>query len=258
MAFYRQIVAVSLGCLFLTVPLRAEAGAGAQMLRTWLSIHIIDNALFIFGPLALLFLFAYGFRAIVESQSDSALSNAGKSLQYGLVGFVIIALSSGFVSTFNKSDFDPLNASVLFGAGGGVDGIIAFIMSVASGIFALMMTVNGIRLVASQGESGEVDTLKKSLAGNIGGVVLMFGATAIVKSVAYNDESYVLEELGGLVQYLLTIIGVTSALAIIAAGVMLIVSVDESLKDRAKKIIIGTIISLALVMSSYTLIGVLL
>lgn len=254
----RRVATIAAALLLGLTPHHASAAAGAQLLRAWISTHIIDNALFVFGPLALLFLFVYGFRAIVESQSDSALTNAGKSLQYGLIGFVIIALSGGFVSSFNKNDVNPLNMSPLFGVGGGVDGILSFISEVTSAIFCLVMTINGIRLVASQGESGEVDKLKKSLAGNIGGVLLMIAATAIIKAVAYNEATYVLEEMGGFVQFLLTIIGITSALAIIGAGVMLIVSVDETMKDRAKKTIIGTAISLALVMSSFTLISVLL
>ena len=54
--------------------------------------------------------------------------------------------------------------------------------------------------------------------------------------------------------WMLTLIGFICVAALIAAGIMLIVSIDESLKDRAKRIVIGTLISLLIVVASYTLI----
>jgi hypothetical protein len=62
----------------------------------------------------------------------------------------------------------------------------------------------------------------------------------------------------GLLSLVLTLLGAASVLAMIVAGILLIVSVDEALKERAKKIVIGTIIALVLTLMSYALATVLL
>lgn len=43
-------------------------------------------------------------------------------------------------------------------------------------------------------------------------------------------------------------------IALIVAGIMLIISIDESLREKAKSIVIGTLITLVFVLASYTLI----
>jgi hypothetical protein len=43
--------------------------------------------------------------------------------------------------------------------------------------------------------------------------------------------------------------------AVIVAGVMLLVSVDEGLKDRAKKTISGAIIGIVIILSSFAIVN---
>jgi len=61
-------------------------------------------------------------------------------------------------------------------------------------------------------------------------------------------------ELAGIARFLLTIFGALAVIGILAAGVMLIVSVDESLKDKAKKLVIACMIALVIVIASYGII----
>lgn len=53
---------------------------------------------------------------------------------------------------------------------------------------------------------------------------------------------------------MLTLLGFLAAIALIVAGIMLIISIDESLRDKAKSIVIGTLITLVVVFCCYTLI----
>src|SRR5690606_33535568 len=57
-------------------------------------------------------------------------------------------------------------------------------------------------------------------------------------------------EIGGIVEFLLTIIGALAVLGFIVAGFMLVVSTDESLKDRAKKAIFATVVTMIIVLAS--------
>ena len=92
------------------------------------------------------------------------------------------------------------------------------------------------------------------MAMHIGGVVLMLISRGIVLSVA-KDTKYILDEMAGFIQFIAGIIGIMSVLAMVAAGILLIVSVDEGLKDRAKENVVGTIVTLVVAIASYSMIA---
>lgn len=242
------IVPLALFCLLM--PDSVFAASGARAFAAFVQLHIISNAIYIFQPLSVAFLFYYGYKMIVDSDNDSALSDATKSFILVLIGFGIIALAGSIALSLQTNSFAPI-----FGSGGGFDQLLIFITTAAGGAFTLVLTISGMRLVASQGESGEADKLKKTMAMHIGGVILMMFSRAIVLAVTQKDTSYILDEIAGFVQFVLGIIGILSVLAMIAAGILLIVSVDEALKDRAKKTVTGTIITLVVVIASYSLIA---
>ncbi len=246
----RHLPAISLLALLLCVPQYAAAAAGAQELAAFIQLHIIENALVIFEPVAILFLFYYGYRMVLDSDNDNALGDAAKSFIYVLIGFGIIALTGSIALSLQTSNLSPI-----FGSGGGIDQLLLFISTAAGGAFTLVLTISGLRLVASQGESGEADKLKKTMAMHIGGVVLMLISRGIVLSVTQKDTKYILDEMAGFIQFVLGIIGIMSVLAMVAAGILLIVSVDEGLKDRAKKTVVGTIVTLVVVIASYSMIA---
>ena len=95
----------------------------------------------------------------------------------------------------------------------------------------------------------------KILIMNCIGVALMLVAETIVATIATGSTALAGNEIIGVVNFLLTIFGVACVIAIIIAGVYLIISVDESYRDRAKQVIIGTTIALVTILASYTLIA---
>jgi uncharacterized membrane protein YozB (DUF420 family) len=84
------------------------------------------------------------------------------------------------------------------------------------------------------------------------GVAISLVAFAIVHAVADNDPGLLVEEMKGIILFLLTIFGTLCVVALIVAGVFLVISFDESLKDRAKKVVIGTLTALVFVLVCYT------
>ena len=88
--------------------------------------------------------------------------------------------------------------------------------------------------------------------------MLIFLADVGMRAVgaADNGQLIIIQELAGLANFILELIAAVSIIAILVAGILLIISVDESLKDRAKRIITGTLITLVIVIASYTLINI--
>ena len=250
MALSRRFAALLSLAILLIVPEAGFAGAGAQALAAFIALHIISNGRVTFEGVAVVCVFYFGFRMILEAYKEEAFTNAQNSFIYAAAGFMIIAISQAFVNAFyaQSAGADP---SVL---NDGINSVTSFILTVMSGVMVLMVTIDGLRMIASQGDASERTRIIKLLIMHCIGVAISLLAFAIVHAVADNDAGLLVEEMKGLILFLLTIMGTLCVVALITAGVFLVISIDESLKDRAKKVVIGTLTVLAFVLVSYTVI----
>ncbi len=232
----------------LTVPEFCHGAAGAVALSAFIQDHIITQALFAFGGVAAAAIFYYAIRMIVEAYNEKSITDITQSFIYVFIGFVVIAISSAFANSFGLGSIAPGNLAP------GLQSVSDFIISGAAGAFTLMVVLAGLRMITSQGEEAEFDKWRKVLIGNCVGVMIMLTAFFVAHAVFDINSGLIVEEMRGIGLFLLTIIGFACIVALIIAGVLLIISIDESLKDRAKRAIIGTLISLLIVMAAYTLI----
>ena len=221
--------------------------ASGSSMCAFIQDHIITQGLTAFYGIAAAFIFYYAVRIVLQAWEDKTLGEATTTFIHAFVGFCVIALSAAFANAFHLA----VNPSQL---NGGIASISTFIITAAAGVFVLMVVIAGMRMITTQGDSGAFQKWTKVLVYNCVGVVIMFIAFFIVHAVTDVNSGLIVEELRGLALFLLTIIGFTCVLALIIAGIFLIISIDESYKDRAKKIIIGTLIALLIVVSIYTLI----
>jgi hypothetical protein len=234
------------------VPQICLAGPGAQAVAAYISTHIIDEALLAFFGIAAAAAFYYAVRMIVTASSEGTYTELSNSFIHLFAGFAVIACTGAIVSAF----YHPGGGTVTPGdLNLGISSISNFIVTGSAGIFTLMAVISGIGMVTSQGDEAAFGKWRKVLIGNIVGVVIMVLAEFIVNAVMLKNAGIAAEELKGIAVFLLTLIGFVSVLALIVAGILLIVSIDESLRDRSKRIIIGTLITLGIVMSCYTLIS---
>lgn len=223
----------------------AQAAALANFLESFLLTQVMIAA----GGVILLFVFYYGARMIFESQNESAITDARKSFINALVGFAVLAAMYPLRLAFVTGDaFNPVNTAILIPE---FTNLRSYIIVVAEGIFVLMMTLHAFRLLTSRGDEGETDKVRKALIMNILGAVLILLANVIVTAVMGGDAGMIAVELAGIAGFMITLIGGIAVLALIVAGILLIVSVDESLKERAKKIVGGSIIAIIIALVSY-------
>lgn len=257
MRYQKLCLRASVAATLLAVPGTCFAAAGAQGLAAFIEVHLINQTLVAFWGVSAAAMFYYAVRMILESQSDQAYTDISDSFIYVFVGFSVIATASAFAAALFTPglSIDPYTDVNPLIAQDGLYSVANFIITMSAGIFVLIVVAAGLRMVATQGDQGEFDKWKKLLVSNVIGVMIMFLAEAIVTGIRQNvTPDLLVHEMAGLAIFLLTLLGFLSVLALIVAGVLLIVSVEESLKDRAKRTVIGTLISLAIVLASYTLI----
>lgn len=257
MGFKKRFLPASLpfAALLLT-PTTCFAGAGATYLVRLVQFSILPEIMTAFWGISYAAVFYYAVRMVLEAHKDEAGKDLTNSFIYVLVGFAIIACAGAFATAFGLgglsndavTDVTPLTLDV------GIKSIADFIIKMSSGIFILIIVLTGLRMIASQGEEANFDKWRKVLVANCLGVVMMMTAYFTIHAIADVNSEILINEMRGLILYMLTLIGFIAVAALIIAGIMLIVSVEESLKDRAKRIVIGTLISLLIVIACYTLI----
>lgn len=245
-----------LGTALLLIPATGFAAAGAQALAVFIQSRIILQALLAFWGIAWAAMFYYAVRMVIDAQKDSAYTDAANSFIYAFTGFCIIATAGAFAAAFSTTGFSSgpatgVSPGILQGS---VTSVANFIIEMSAGIFVLMIVIAGIRMVTTQGEQGAFDKAKHLLAINCGGVALMLIAAAIVNGVFSTNSGFINEELRGIALFLLTLMGFLCVVALIIAGIYLVISIEDSYRDKAKKIVIGTLITLVAIFVIYSLI----
>lgn len=206
-----------------------------------------------FGILFAMLVF-YGFKLAVMSRSDSAMTDTMSALAHAFVGSVlvlgsiILAESFGTVGTIAPQ---PVEAGILAV-------VIGYIVQLVGAVLILNLVVQGFRMIAAT-DDGNVSAARTNMLQSIIGAAMVILAAPILQAVMPGSfSSGINEEIVGIANFLATIFGLMAALSIVVAGIMLVVSVDESLKDRAKSVITASIVALIVVMTSAGLINILL
>jgi hypothetical protein len=242
---------LALSSCVLLGPETAFAGTGAINLRNFIQLHIIEQAMIVFWAVAIGFVFWYALRMIVMSHSEQSYTDLMNSFIHVFVGFAVIALATTFATAFYGT-ISPGNLTVP------ILNVIGIIIRASEGIFVLMITIAGLRMLTTEGDEAEFHKWRKVLTNSaIGAMIMMIAnlSPAIASLFAGGNPTALNDEIVGLVKFMLTIVGTVSVLALIVAGILLIVSFDESYRDRAKRIIYGTLITLALVIGLYSIIN---
>lgn len=238
------------------LPTPCFAGAGAAYLSNLVQFGLLPELMAAFWGLAAGAVFYYAVRMVLEAQKEEAGKDLSNAFIFAITGFAIIACASAFASAFGVgvlstdavADVNPgiLDFSIM--------SVANFIIKMSAGVFVLIIVITGLKMIATQGESSNFDKWRKVLVANCIGVVMMLTAYFVIHAVSDINSAMLITEMRGLALWMLTIIGFVCVVALIIAGILLIVSIDESLKDRAKRIVIGTLISLLIVIACYTLI----
>lgn len=240
----------------LLAPSTCFAGAGADYLATFLLPFLLNEVMIAFWGVAAAAVFYYAVRMVIEAHKEEAGKDLMNSFIYVITGFAIIACAGAFAAAFGVgilsndviTDVKPLLLEA------SIKSIADFIIKASAGVFILIAVLTGLKMIATQGEQANFDKWRKVFVANCLGVVLMLTSYFIIHAVSDINSGLLITEMKGLALWMLTLIGFICVVALIIAGILLIVSIDETLKDRAKRIVIGTLIALVILVIAYTLI----
>ncbi len=199
----------------------------------------------VFAPLVFLMTVVYSLGLIIGSTDENSITEGRRAFLFALAG--------GFVIMFKMAIWDAVNpgggAIVDLGPLLPVADRVRTYVSVAGAAAAIgFVTVRAVRLMTAGSDDGVISSQRKLFLNAIVGVGLLLLADSIVKVALGEGTNTILsEEIIGIGNYILYILGALVVLSIVFAGFMLIISYDEGLQERAKKTIFNAVIVLIVI-----------
>lgn len=229
-------------------------GAGATGLSNYLLDKVVTTIEVGFVAIALIILFAAAVNMVIQSEQEDVVKQSRSAFIYVIAGGGVVAFARWFALAFAPTGptGDIVNTPVIDDA---ITQVLTFFKLILSILLSVNIVIQGVRLVTSQGEQEQTEKARKRLIlGFVGvGLVLLANTIAVSVNPQLGSTTTLALEIAGIANYLLTILGFVAVGAIVVAGILLILSVDDSLKDKAKMIVKGAVIALVAILVSYAL-----
>lgn len=231
-------------------------GGGAAGLSTYVFSRVIASIQVIFIAVAFVMYFYYAAALILWSHDETNVSESKTAYAHIITGGAIVSLAHLIVLSFSPVETGADIVHPLPIIGGFANALFYFKIILATAL-TYNLVLQGTRIIVAQG-TDELDQAKKRLLHGFVGVGIVLLANAIVVGVNPHvgaPSGAIAVEIRGIANYLLAIFGVLVVLAIIVAGIILVVSIDEQLKDRGKQIVKTSVIALAVVLAAFALVN---
>jgi hypothetical protein len=224
------------------------------------------GAQIVFLLAAMIMFTIYGVRLMMESSDDSTVSEVKSAYTYGIAGAGIVSLAGIIVTAVGQNAANNSGGLVQTAlvnttiAGPGPGSIVYYIRTIVGAAVAAVVVYQGIRLIILQGEESELEAQKKRFFHTLIGVAVITLASTIVSDFVptvgggTGNSGDLALQMVGIANFLMVIIGGLAVLAFIIGGLLLVISTDEALKDRAKKAMFTAVIGLIIVLCTYTII----
>lgn len=235
------------------------SGTGAEFVDTYLSTTGLLTLQICFVAVMVGMLFYYSSTLITKSLSgnESAISESKTAFTYAIAGSAVASFSVLIVGAFNVGlggnipNYDILD--IIFG------NIYTFFKVMLGIALTVNIVLQAFRLITSQGSDELTGRARKRLISGFLGVGVVLLANAFIVSVSPEGlgrtPNATIMQIAGVVNFLLTLVGAMTLGALLIAGLLLIISVDEGLKDTAKKIIRTSLFTLFLILLSFVILN---
>lgn len=245
----------SFGPLCAATGICTTAGSGFAGLQLYLGNVVVPALRMIFIGMGVMYVAWYALNMIINGSEEAVLSEQRKAFGYAAMGMGVVGLSTLIVNMFDAGN--TLVNPTLFATNTYI--VIDLITMVAGVFIVFIVGLSGFRIIVLQGNESEIEKQKKNFFhGLIGVPVLLVGRTIVEAIVPGSGgrSTDVIDEVVGMTQFLLEMSAGLAVVAIMGSGVLFIFSMgNDNLKQRARRILLSTIIILILIMFSYTLVA---
>ncbi len=229
-------------------------GGGANGLVNYLLLRVVVALEAGFVAVAIITLFLSAANMVIFAEQEDVVKQSRTQFVYAIAASAVVALARWVALAFSPES----TGSALVNTGlvnDAVGNVLTYMRLSLTILLVVNIVIQGIRMISSQGEQEQMDKARKRLIGSFIGAAFLLLANRIV--VAFNPQlgsSQVLAtEFAGIANYLIAFIGFGAVVVIIVAGITLVLSVDESFKDKAKNMVKTAVVALVAVLVAYAL-----
>lgn len=267
-------------------------GASAQAQFQELVWGIVQNARYIIGAVAILFIVYAGVKMVVGYGNDEVYTKQRNTILYCIIGLAIVGLSGEMANILSVScpEFtDPtmqklsctqggflrnpneiVRTSVLFNQSTKL--IITFVKYFIGAVTVLMIVRNGMRLVSMGSDDTKVAQDRKNLFYSILGLILIIVSDSIINNVFYKidlsqypsttgaqpgvDAAQGVKEIVGATNFIVSIVGPLAVLVLVAGGIMYMTAGgDDAKSGKAKKMIFSALIGIVIIYGAFAIVS---
>ncbi len=237
-----------------------ESYSGEGMLKNLVTNNVIPLFKYIFIGVSILFFVLSIFLMITAGGEEEEISKQRNALLWAMIGFVFIALAADVSDALNPIQNEGIDVDASRGIK--VFQKIVTYLQLVLGLIAVVFTFYaGFRFVTAGDDEETIDQSKRHFFWGIMGLIVVILADPLVNNVFYpadgspgieETKSFTMEIMGVL-KFILSFLGVLALIGLVFAGVLYITSFgSEERQNRAKQIIMATVIGIVIIASSYT------
>ncbi|OGJ53830.1 hypothetical protein A3D11_00260 [Candidatus Peribacteria bacterium RIFCSPHIGHO2_02_FULL_49_16] len=234
-------------------------GKGAAATPQFLMIAFVAIALGMF--------FFYGVQMIIFSDDENVLTESKTAYFQAITGCAIVAGAVLLTQAFTNQGDKLIDPKIIIGkkGEGGLKDIIEYFKIALGVALAFNIVFQGSRMIALQGQEGEIDKQKKKFFNGLMGVVVVLLADQLIKAVTGDTlqkgggkSTIIGDEVLGMANFLIEIFGILTVIAFVAAGMLILIAVNPETVEKGKKLMITAIVSSAVVICSYAIVNLFL
>jgi len=229
----------------------------------------------IVGAVAALMIIISGFSMVIGGEKEETVTTQKKAITYGVIGLIMISIAGPIAEVFDfragnflAEDELLIERTELFGDATRL--VVTFIKYFLGSLAALMFIRSGATLVMQGGNEEDVTREKKNLVYAIGGLFMVILSDLLVRRVLYSarfntersetviaiDESEFVSQLVAITNIIVGFVGPIMVLMLVVGGVLYVTAGgDEEKTNKAKKIIINSIIGVAIIYGAFALVS---
>lgn len=237
-------------CPVSILPCGSGGAAGAA---TYLIDVMFPAARVMFVATAIFMFLLYALKLLFDPESSDTSSSTKLAYGYAITACAIVGIATFIVEAVGQSARATIVNATAVNAG--IGNIILYMRLTVAILVTVFLLIQGIRLIVKQGSDDEFKNAQTQFLHTVMGIAIILLANVLASAFLPGSGSVLLaDEVVGIINFVLTLIGALAVITIIIAGIMLVLSVDDALKDRAKQAITVAIVGLIIALLSYVLV----
>jgi len=234
------------------IPLLPCGGGGAAGASSYVADTIFPALRIGFVTLGLAYFFYYAVVLLLSGNQEESSKDIKQAYETAIYGAAFVSLATFIVESFN----DPTNIINPTPIETGISNVIFWMKLILAVVATAHITIQAFRLILLEAREGEAEKVKRRFLEGLLGVGMILLANPVVEAIEPGARSAILaEEVRGAANYILELFAALIVVSFLAAGAMLILSVNEDLKEKAKKVMKNAVIATVVVLVAYVLVN---